>query len=195
MMRWFTCSLLGMAMLAFAPTAFAIDANNNGIEGDEGIFTPPEGDVPLYLTDTVVNFPTPNDTFQVLFFPHWWNAGDTGFGNRTVPEDPVCGANISLYFDRNGLTCDVLDMDFSVAGNVVGSFQVSSADGLGPVNRSFNFPPIGGGTYELRYTVTRNVNGGCGSVEINMSRSTVELVGCATPVEDATWGAIKAIYE
>ncbi len=192
-MRHATVSVV-VAVLMVAGTAMATDYNNDGASNTGKLAEPPSGDVNHNAASSVVSFPSAGDNVSVLFFPFWWNLGDTAWGDRTVPEDPVTQAQISLMLEGTVLSCDVLDMDFLINGTVVGSFEISAADGLGPIIRDFAFPAIAGGTYELRYTVTRTVGAGCGSVEVDFDNSTVALTGPATPVATTTWGKVKAIY-
>ena len=201
-MRFFA-TILAVGCLVLPAAAFAsdVDLDNNRIPGDESwTITPYDG--PLSLGSTLVAFPVSSDNFSVLYFPYWWNVGDTGWGLRVLGEPTVTSAMLVIYLDLNvlGLGCDTDEFDFLLNGIVVGHFSLSAADGLGPIIRNIGpFPPVAampGNMYELRYRVTETVISGCGSVAFNLSGAcSVELAGPPVSVESASWGSVKALYQ
>jgi hypothetical protein len=140
------------------------------------------------------------DNFAVLYFPYWWNVGDTGWGVRSIAESSVTSAMLVIYLDTNVLGCDTDEFDFLLNGIVVGHFSLSAADGFGPIIRNIGpfpaVPAMPGNQYELRYRVTETVAPGCGSVAFNLGGScSVELSGGTVAVEPTSWGRVKSLYQ
>jgi hypothetical protein len=179
--------------VGFATPALAVDRDNNGIDGDEthvpGTY---DGDA---LGGGVVPFPTSGDTWAVMFYPYWWNVGDTAFGVHDPGISSVNHADVTLKISFNVLNGGGhVDLDFRIDGVTVGSFVVTEADGLGTVVGSFDFaamtPP-----FELRYYATNTVASGAGSISIDETGlSMVEFSGDATPINETTWAAVKRLY-
>jgi len=198
LMRLLTMALV-LGLVGFTTPGWAVDVDNDGAQG--GILSEPgEYDGQLVYGASLVTFPVASDNFSVASFPHWWHAGDTGWGDRAIAESQVTEATISLMLDRNGQTCDSDEFDFSINDIVVGHFAIpaGSSGDLGPFVFHFGpFAPVPavGGMYTLRYTVTETVLGGCGSVELSLDGdSTVDLSGGPTATEATTWGTIKSLY-
>jgi len=191
--------LVGL-LLALASTvslASAADFDNDGISQDVLDHTPGSYDGPQTIGAEMVVFPSlPADTWDVMFYPHWWNTGDTAYGDYDLDLSPVDHADITIHLNRNGLTsgCGFINMDFMIDGSVMGSFQILPEHGLGPIEVSMDFPPQMP-PFELRYMVTNTVVSGCGSVELDESgQNTIVFSGAATPTEATTWSRIKALY-
>ncbi len=189
---------LAAALTVAGSVAYASDADNNGIQQDEVEHVPGEYHGATAVGESTVIFPSiPADTWNVVYFPHWWNAGDTAYGEHTTDLNPVDHADIEIFLDRNGLTpgCGFIDMNFMIDGEVVGTFQILPEHGLGPIQASFDFTPRMS-PFELRYMETNTVVTGCGSVEINSEgMCTVVFTGdSSTPVESTSWSRIKSLY-
>jgi len=140
------------------------------------------------------NFPTPNDTFVMVYYPYWWNANDTVYGNRTVTSASVTHADCVLNIYYNSLTTGGhVDLDFYLGGTYVGTHTITESDGVGDVSFSYDFAPISGGTVEFKYVETNTVCSGCGSISMDEGLSTVDLTGTtATSLSD--WSTVKALY-
>lgn len=191
--------LLGL-LLAFATSASiasATDYNNDGVQQDVPDHTPGHYDGPQTVGAEAVVFPSlPGDTWQVMFYPYWWNVGDTAFGDYDLDLSPVDHADITLYLTYNSLVsgCGFVNFDFMIDGATMGSFQVSAEDGFGPVEVSLDFAPQAP-PFELRYRVTNTVAGGCGSISLDESgENMIVFSGAATPTEATTWTRIKSHY-
>lgn len=194
-------TMLSISLFALPSGAFAAptDLDNNRIAGDE-TWTTPVYTGPLTLSSSLVAFPVSSDNFSIAFFPYWWNSGDTGWGTRAIAEPVVTSAMLIINLDSNVLSCDTDEFDFSINGVVVGHFSLSAADGFGPIIRNIGpFPAVAampGNTYELRYTVTETVLGGCGSVAFNLNGTCgIQLNGEPVSVEATSWGHVKALYQ
>ena len=190
---------LGLFALPTASFASGQDLDNNGIVDDETWVTS-SYDGPLTIANSLVAFPVASDNFTVTHFPYWWSVGDTGWGTRTISEPSVSQMMLLIQLDTNVLSCDTDEFDVSLNGVVVGHFSLGAADGLGPIVRNIGpFPPVPampGNSYELRYTVTETVAGGCGSVSFDLSGNCgVQLSGPTVAVEPSTWGHVKALYQ
>ena len=194
-MHKFATTLLLLAMLCFAGTALAnSDLDNNGIIGDETYTVKPfTGDTSL---DETVVFPTSADTWQMTYYPYWWNYGDTVYGTHDCPLEYVNHADIHLKLSYNILTSGVgfVNLDFRLYGVTVGSFTITAEHGTGYVDVSFDFAPV----YmpcELRFFETNTVVSGAGSVSMDESgMSSVTFAGGVTPAADSSWGQVKALY-
>ena len=184
---------VALAVLASAGSALAIDRDNNGIQNDEtyspGVFN---GNPNL---DETVLFPTSADTWNVTYYPYWWNAGDTVYGNHTVAMGSVSHVDLALKIDYTVLNGGGhVDLDFRINGTTVGSFSITEADGSGTVYHSFDFAPVTP-PFELRYYETNTVGGGLGSVSLNESGlSSATFSGGGTPVQESSWGRVKSLY-
>jgi len=182
-------------MMVSLGTAYAVDLNNDGVSPDEivfpGIYAGPTD------RDEVVTFPTSQDTWQMTYYPYWWNYGDTVYGTHTVPLGEVTHADITLYLTYNSLVpgCGFCTIDFRIAGTTVGTFQVFPEDGYGPINASFDFAPKAP-PFELRYFEVTTVAGGCGSITLDESgRNTISFRGGPSPTVSTTWGEVKALFQ
>lgn len=186
-------AFLMLAVLVSTGTAFAIDLDNNGIQNDEtyvpGVFN---GSPNL---DEVVLFPTSQDTWNVAFYPYWWNAGDTVYGNHTVNMGVVSHADIALKISSTVLNGGgEVDLDFRINGVTVGSFVITEQDGTNFVYHSFDFTPVAP-PFELRYYETNTVFSGGGSVTFDETGlNTVTFSGGGVPVDASSWGRVKALY-
>ena len=194
-MRKLVVTLLALGVIA-APAA-AIDADNNGVAGDEPTYSPGSYEGDTTRDGHAVVFPTlPADTWDVFYYPYWWNAGDTAYGTHDVDMGSVDQADVTIYLTYNSLVsgCGFVEMDFRIDGTTVGSFTISAEDGFGPINHSFDFAPVSP-PFELRYYVTNTVASGCGSISLDESGlNMVEFGGSGTPVETASWSAVKSFY-
>ncbi len=195
-MKRFLIAFAVMGLVAPTGVAMAVDADNNGIQGDEGVHEPGSYDGALSVGGDTVIFPSlPADTWDVMFYPYWWNAGDTAYGMHDVDLSPVDHAECHVELTYNSLTagCGFVDVDFMIDGDVVGSFQF--LPGVMTYDVVFDFDPKVP-PFELRYLVTNTVAGGCGSVSLNESgANTVYFTGdSSTPTQNKSWAAIKALY-
>jgi hypothetical protein len=185
--------LLVIGLLASTGTALAVDMDNNGIDNDEtyvpGTFI---GNPDL---DEVVMFPTSADTWQVAFYPYWWNVGDTVYGTHNVNLSTVSHVDLALKISYNVLQgSGHVDLDFRLNGTTVGSFSVLPSDGTGFVYQSFDFSPIAP-PLELRYYETNQVASGMGSISMDETGlCTATFTGGGTPTEASTWGRVKALF-
>ncbi|MBD3236459.1 MAG: hypothetical protein GF330_07135 [Candidatus Eisenbacteria bacterium] len=176
--------------------ALAVDVDNNGIDGDQGMIQP-EGYDGETDRDEVVVFPTSQDTWVVNSYPYWWHVGDTVYGVHDVALETVCHADIELYLIYNSLVpdCGYVDLQFQIDGTVVGDFRILPEDGLGPINASFDFEPMSP-PFELRYYETNQVVGGCGSISLDESGlNSVTFSDDPSPAAEGTWGEVKALFQ
>lgn len=184
--------MAGLMVLALAGPALAVDLDNNGIDGDEnhvpGVF---EGNPDR---DETVLFPTSQDTWQVASYPYWWHQGDTVFGTHSVSLDCVDHVDIALKISYTVLNGGGhVDLDFRIDGTTVGSVSILESHGTGYVYASFDFAPMTP-PFELRYYETNTVGGGLGSVSLDETGLCEVTFAGATPVEDSTWGQVKAFF-
>ncbi len=170
------------------------DRNNTGAQ-DVDIFSDPgtyEGE--SNRDDTII-FPTSSDTWDLMYYPYWWNFDDSVFGNHTLSENDVNLAEITILLTTNSLVsgghCDI---DFRIDGNTVGSFQITEGDGLGPIIESFSFAPLPAGSHELRYYSTNTVAPVCGSIVWNVTGSNSVVFSVFSSLDDSTWGLIKSAF-
>lgn len=185
-----------LALASTASLASATDFNNDGVQQDTPDHTPGTYEGPQTIGAEVVVFPTAADTWEVMFYPYWWNVGDTAYGDYDLDLSPVNHADITLYLTYNSLTagCGFVNFDVMIDGATVGSFTVNPEDGFGPVEASLDFAPQSG-PFELRYQVTNTVAGGCGSISLDESgENMIVFSGEATPTEASTWSRIKSLY-
>jgi hypothetical protein len=193
-MKTWAAVFAGLAVLSFG-VAYAVDLDNNGISGDE--ISPDPGTYGgVTDRDEVVVFPSSADTWQLTYYPYWWNIADTVFGTHNVALGAVTHADITLYLTTNSLTsgCGVNHIDFRINGTTVGSFDILPADGLGPIYASFDFPAQTP-PFELRFYETNQVIGGCGSVVLDASGRNEVNFGGSTPAVETTWGNIKGLFQ
>jgi hypothetical protein len=171
----------------------AADLDNNGIQNDE-THVPGEF-VGNQEGGALVYFPTSADTWDVTFYPYWWNAGDTVFGVHNPPVGAVTHADVALKISYTVLNSGGhVDLDFRINGTTVGSLVITEAHGTGYVYGSFDFPAVSP-PFELRYYETNTVASGAGSVSFDETGlCTVEFSG-STPVVESTWGKIKELYK
>ncbi|HJL20492.1 MAG TPA: hypothetical protein RMH99_32795 [Sandaracinaceae bacterium LLY-WYZ-13_1] len=124
--------------------------------------------------EATVDFPAAGDTrMGAGGGVYFWRAGDYVEGARTTSLPSITQADISVQIDPNVLSCDTQDVEMRINGTTVGSFSISSTDGV--LTRSFTFPAIAGPTYTLRYHTVRSVSSGCGSAGYSDAGSTVTL--------------------
>lgn len=197
-MRALFAGSLALLLLGISVPAMAVvDSNNDGVQGPETSVPGTEHEGSVYLGGDTFAFPVEGvDTFSVVFFPYWWNAGDTGYGDRASGIGSVTEASINLSLDANFLSCDTDEFDLLINGVVAGHFSI--LPGENPVVRSFGpfaAIPAVAGEYEIRIRVTETVLGGCGSVDINtVGGSSVEISGGPIATEATTWTSIKSLY-
>ena len=195
-MRKMVLALGVAAMSCLAAPAMAVDADNNGVHGDEPTYQPQDFDGDVLRDGHIVAFPTSGDTWEVDSFPYWWHVGDTVYGVHDPDMGSVDQAEITLYLDYSSLTpgCGYIDMEFRIDGVTVGEFTITPEDGLGPIVRSFDFDPMTP-PFELRYYELNQVVSGCGSVQINPTGlCEVEFGGGGTPTETTSWSQVKSFY-
>jgi hypothetical protein len=181
-------ALLLLVTFCFAGTALAnADLDNNGIIGDE-TFTVKTFTGTTDLEETVI-FPTSADTWQMTYYPYWWNYGDTVYGVHDCPLDYVNHADIHLKLSYNILTSGVgfVYLDFRIDGVTVGSFTITAEHGTGYVDVSFDFAPMYA-PFELRYFETNSV-----SMD-ESGLSSVTFLGGVTPAAESSWSEVKALY-
>ncbi|MBD3335130.1 MAG: hypothetical protein GF355_06405 [Candidatus Eisenbacteria bacterium] len=188
--------ILAFGLVGFLSPAFAADLDNNGIENDEshvpGTFDGGDTD-----SEETVLFPTSADTWEVAYYPYWWNMGDTVYGDHTIGLSSVTHADVTLKISYNVLNNGGhVDLDFRIDGTTVGSLVLTEGDGTGYVYGSFDFAAVSP-PFELRYYETNTVGSGLGSVSLDETGlcSVTFSDGEPTPVEDSTWGQIKKVYE
>ncbi|MCD4847460.1 MAG: hypothetical protein K8R76_04640 [Candidatus Aegiribacteria sp.] len=170
------------------------DCDNNGIPDDE-LFANPGTFEGESNRDVTIIFPTSSDTWQLVYYPYWWNSGDTVFGTHTISEDNVDHAEITILLTTNTLiTGGYCNIDFRIDGNTCGSFQILPEDGLGPITESFDFTALPAGTHELRYFSTNKVAPGCGSIVWNVTGSNSVVFSGGSSLDDSTWGMIKSAF-
>ena len=186
---FFFCLCLSLCSLALAA-----DLDNNGVSGDEPLIPDTDYAVPADRTE-IVPFPTAADTWEMTYYPNWWNLGDTVYGDHDVPLDSVDHADVTLKINSTVLSGDGhVDLDFMIDGTVVGSVIITEADGTGYVNASFDFEPITP-PFELRWYETNTVESGLGSITLDEAgECTVDFSGGPVAIESATWTVLKATY-
>ena len=185
------CFCLCLSLSGFA---LAADLNNNGISGDETLIPSSDYSAPADRTD-IVPFPTSADTWEVFYYPYWWNQGDTVYGEHTVPLESVDHAEVTLkIFDSVLNGGGHVDLDLMIDGTVVGSVVITEEDGTGFVYASFDFDPIVP-PFELRWYETNTVAGGAGSIQLDESgECMIDFSGGTVAAESATWTTMKAAY-
>ena len=194
-MKQWLVSLVIVSLVAGAGFAApAVDRDNNGIVGDEPEVTRPPAPSDSERTDVVL-FPTSADTWEMVYYPNWWNAGDTVYGIHDVSLPYVNHADVQLKINTNVLTSEGhVDLDLQIDGITVGGVVITGADGLGYVYASFDFadmtPP-----FELRWIETNTVTPGAGSAVLDESgECLVDFSGDPVAVERPTWTAVKSIF-
>jgi hypothetical protein len=191
-MRKLFMSIIAIGFLAAVP-ATAADLDNNGIDADE-TYIPGEFNGEPIRDETVI-FPTSADTWNVLYYPYWWNAGDTVYGVHDVNLDSATHVDLVFKISYTVLNSGGhVDLDFRINGTTVGSFVVTEADGTGYIYESFDFDPIAP-PFELRYYETNTVAPGAGSISIDETGlCSATFSGGATPTETTSWGRVKEFY-
>lgn len=186
--------ILILIMLVSSGTILAAgDLDNNGVPDDEvfsdqGTF---EGES---NRDVTIIFPTSSDTWDLMYYPYWWNYDDTVFGTYTISEEYMDHAEITILLTTNTLvTVGYCDIDFRIDGNTCGSFQILPEDGLGPITKSFDFTALSSGVHQLRYFATNTVVPGCGSIVWNVTGNSVVFSNVSS-LDDSTWGMIKSAF-
>ena len=190
-----TSSMLILIMLGSSGAILAAgDRDNNGIPDDEVFSDPGTFEGESNRDDTFI-FPTSSDTWDLQYYPYWWNYDDTVFGTYTISEDNVDHADITIILTTNTLVSGgYCNIDFRVDGNTLGSFQILPEDGLGPIMESFDFTAISAGTHQLRYFSTNTVAPGCGSIVWNVTGSNSVVFSVGSSLNDSTWGMIKSAF-
>jgi hypothetical protein len=185
-------SVVAIGFLAAGPVT-AADLDNNGIAGDE-TYIPGEFNGESIRDETVI-FPTSADTWDVLYYPYWWNVGDTVYGVYDVDLDYASHVDLVFKISYTVLNSGGhVDLDFRINGTTVGSFVVTEADGTGYIYQSFDFDPIAP-PFELRYYETNTVDPGEGSISIDETGlCSATFSGGATPTERTSWGRVKEFY-
>jgi hypothetical protein len=196
-MRKITSLLAVFALVGFAASAYAVDTNNDGAQGPD-VVAPGTVEGPVLDGGDIFAWPVEGiDSFSVVYFPYWWNAGDTAVGSRTATVDNITSAELNMVLTYTSLSCDTDEFDFYINDINVGHFSISAADGLGPIVRDFSFAsiPSVGGDYTFRWTVSETVAGGCGSISFDtVGGCMVSISGGATATEAVTWGTVKSLY-
>jgi hypothetical protein len=123
---------------------------------------------------TTFSFPTANDTAVIVTNPYMWNQGDRYEGSRatTLAQATSLTGNFDVVFNRLS-PCGVLSFDVSLNGTKIGSAYATPM--TGSVALSFQFPPIAGPVYTLRYEVSSTVPNACGSAWFSTTSSSVTL--------------------
>lgn len=194
-MKQWLVSLVIVSLVAGAGFAApTVDRDNNGIAGDEPEVTRPPAPADTDRTDVVL-FPTAADTWEMVYYPNWWNAGDTVYGTHDVNLPYVNHAEVQLKIFSNVLSSGGhVDLDFQIDGVTVGSVVITEGDGVGYVYASFDFanmtPP-----FELRWFETNTVAPGAGSMVLDESgECLVDFSGDPVAVEQPTWSGVKSIF-
>ena len=193
-MRKVMALALAMGVIALAGSANAFDRNNTAIgQGDPGII---EGQYhgSLVAAETAT-FPVSGDTWSVLYYPYWWNAGDNVMGSRSMSITSINHADCHLVIDLDYLSgTGHVDLNLVISGNTVGSFSILA--GQTTVDAALDFPSITvSEPLTLEYYETNTVNSGLGSIVLNETgASSVTLNGGATATENGTWGQVKGLY-
>lgn len=182
-------------MLVSSGTILAAgDRDNDGIP-DDGVFSDQgtfEGEP---NRDVTIIFPTSSDTWQLTYYPYWWNSGDTVFGTHTIWEDQCDRAEITILLTTNSLVSGgFCNIEFRINGYHCGSFQILPEDGLGPITRLFDFAPLQYGPHELSYYSTNTVAPGCGSIVWNATGANSVVFSHSYSLDDSTWGMIKSAF-
>jgi len=149
----------------------------NRVDGGLGSIVLPLDRSPItfYASTTSAFFPATGDATDVQFSPHWWHAGDSAVGSRTLGLERVTGVLYDLTIEDNVLSgSGHVDLELSINGVVVGSLSVLP----GETSKSvlFFFPPISGPDYIIRLEETNTVGGGLGSIVLPLDRSPITFI-------------------
>lgn len=140
---------------------------------DDGGPTPSDAGPPDAALDAVtLNFPTPSDP-RVATADSYWRAGDYVEGRRDTALSSATRADIALVVSRT-VSCDFVEMRMRINDVAVGTFAIGT--GQTAVRTTFDFPPVAGPTFVLRYETTRQLAMSCGSVLFDELESTVRLL-------------------
>lgn len=123
---------------------------------------------------TTFLFPTANDTASIVTNPYMWNQGDRYEGSRTttLAQATRLTGNFDVVFNRLS-PCGVIYFDVSLNGTKIGSAYATPMTGT--VVLSFQFAPIAGPVFTLRYEVSSTVPNACGSAWFSTQSSSVTL--------------------
>jgi len=88
----------------------------------------------------------------------------------------VDGVILNLVLGDNFLSCDTLDLNFSLNGTIVGSFSIESGETEHTETFELAAPIAGTDPITVRLEVDRNVAPTCGSVTIPLDQSTLTFI-------------------
>jgi len=121
------------------------------------------------LDSATVVFPLSSDTWDVEFYPNWFNDGDTVHGTRNPSVAAATHADIAFKISRSNLSSGnggFIDFDFEIDGTPVCFFLITEQHGLGYVYGSCNFPAVTP-PFEIRFTEVNTVVTGGGSISLD----------------------------
>ncbi|MCB9507677.1 MAG: DUF4215 domain-containing protein [Myxococcales bacterium] len=169
------CDDDGLAPASRAETGLSIgDAVLIVVDGSaaEGVFALSATAPPVPASE-VLPSPDGDDPRQSLFGTAYWNEGDYIEFEWTTSYATLSHVDIHLSLDLNALSCDTQDMDVIINGVTVG--QMVIAPTLMEQDFAFDFDPVAGPVYTVRYETSRTVGDPCGSARMAPTGSTIEV--------------------
>lgn len=124
-------------------------------------------------SQTHVDFPVATDTI-VNQSGYFWTAGDHAEGSRATDLPYVRSANVHVAVALNVLGGDTVDFRLLINGVDAGTFKIPQT--VTTFDATLTFPAVSGPNYVIRYEVTRTVGAGLGSIQIDYTKSTVDLI-------------------
>jgi len=123
---------------------------------------------------TTFLFPTASDTAVIKTDPYMWNKGDHYEGTRstTLAQATELTGQFIVVFNQLS-PCGTIFLDVFLNGTKIGTANATQL--TGSVALSFQFAPIAGPTYTLRYEVASTVPTACGAAWFSTMSSSVSL--------------------